>query len=99
MNFSKYLDLYRRNASSTRKACLQKPFPNGEHRIQKCYNKRIILKINKSKHVQINLLLYLAFNLFFPNVPILYPLKTSFSRDIKWEHGKIEMELNNTPFP
>ena len=81
------------------KTCLQKPFRNGEHRIKKCYNKRIILKVNKTKHVQINLLLYLVFSsFFFPDAPILYPLKTSFSGDTKWEHGRIKMELNNTPF-
>ena len=48
-----------------------------------CYNKKIILKDNKSKHVQMNLLLYLVFNSFFSNVPTLYPVKTSFSRDTK----------------
>ena len=51
-----------------------------------------------SQIVQLNLLLYLVFNSFFSNVPILYLLKTSFSRDAKWEHGGIEMELNKTPF-
>ena len=98
MNFFNYLDLCHKNASGTCKTCLQKLFPNGEHRIEKGYNKRIVLKIDKSKNVQINLLSYLVFNPFFPNLPILYPLKTSFSRDTKWEHGEIEKELNNTPF-
>ena len=32
------------------------------------------------------------------NVQILYPLKTSLSRDTKWEHWVIEMELNNPHF-
>ena len=59
--------------------------------------KRTILKVNKSKHVQINLF-YLVFNLFFPHVSILYPLKTSFSRNTKLEHVGIEIELNNIPF-
>ena len=56
------------------------------------------MKVNKSKHVQINLFLHLVFNSFFLNVPILYPLKTSFSRDTKWKHGEIEMELNSIDF-
>ena len=57
--------------------CLQKLSPNGEHRIQKCFNKTTILKANKSKHVKINLL-YLVINPFLSNVSILYPLKTLF---------------------
>ena len=81
LNFAKYLDFYRRNPSGTCKTCPQKAFPNGEHRTQKCYIKKIILKVNKSKNVQTILLLHLVFNSFFPNVSILYPLKTSFSRD------------------
>ena len=55
---------------------LKKLFPNSMHRIQKCYNKINILKVNKFKHIQINVLLYLIFNSFFPNVPILYKMGT-----------------------
>ena len=58
LNFSKYLDFYRRNASGACKMCLQKFFPNGKQRKEKSYNKKIILKVNKSKNVQISLLLY-----------------------------------------
>ena len=56
VSFCRNLDHYHKNASGTCKACIQKPFPNGEHRILKCYNKRIILKVDKSKQAQINLL-------------------------------------------
>ena len=48
------------------------------------------MKVNKSKQVQISLLLYFVIKSFFLNVPILYPLKTLsfiFSGDTKWEHG------------
>ena len=68
------------------KTCLQKPFPNGENRIWKCYNQMILLKVSKSKHVQISLLLYLVVNSFLPNVLILYPPlpKNLYKNCTKW---------------
>ena len=39
---------------------------------------KLILKVNKSKHVQINSFLYLSIKLFLPNGLISYPLETSF---------------------
>ena len=52
----------------------------------KCYNQMILLKVNKSKHVQISLLLYLVVNSFLPNVLILYPPlpKNLYKNCTKW---------------
>ena len=51
----------------------------------KCYNQMILLKVNKSKHVQISLL-YLVVNSFLPNVLILYPPlpKNLYKNCTKW---------------
>ena len=51
----------------------------------KCYNQMILLKVNKSKHVQISLL-YLVVNSFLPNVLILYPPlpKNLYKNSTKW---------------
>ena len=46
----------------------------------------ILLKVSKSKHVQISLLLYLVVNSFLPNVLILYPPlpKNLYKNCTKW---------------
>ena len=89
-NFSKYLDLYRRNTSGTCQKWLQKRFPNGEHRIWKCYNKKIVLKVNKSNHVKINLWLYLIFNSFFSKCSDFTPPENIIFKGYKmgtWGNG------------
>ena len=99
VNFSKYLDLYRRNASGTCKTCMQEPFPNGDNRIWKCYNKRIILKVNKSKHAQISCYISLLIH-FFRMFRFYTPWKHHFPdvfRGYNWEYGG-RNGLNNTPF-
>ena len=69
------------------KTFLQKLFPNVEQRILKCYNKRIILKVNKSKHVKTSFLyLVISFECsdFTPPQNIDFLM---FSGDTKWKHG------------